>query len=99
MASTYKAVKASAPGLATLVIEAHGGLERWKRFTTVSVRGINGGVLGAPWAKPECSVTWPLQSTFATRKFRTGPSARQISTSRNEMQVTGTHKCHAQIKI
>jgi hypothetical protein len=31
--------------LARLAIEAHGGLERWKRFTTVSVHGINGGVL------------------------------------------------------
>ncbi len=30
--------------LANLAIEAH-GLERWKRFTTLSVHGINGGVL------------------------------------------------------
>ena len=38
-------VEVSTPDLAKLAIEAHGGLERWKRFTTVSVRGINGGVL------------------------------------------------------
>jgi hypothetical protein len=31
--------------LARLAINAHGGLDRWKRFTTVSVHGINGGVL------------------------------------------------------
>ena len=31
--------------LAKLAIDAHGGLDRWKRFTTLSVRGINGGVL------------------------------------------------------
>ena len=30
-------VKASVPELATLAIEAHGGLERWKRFSIVSV--------------------------------------------------------------
>src|SRR5438876_3559160 len=40
MTSTYKA-----PDLAKLAIEAHGGLERWKRFTTLSVHGINGGIL------------------------------------------------------
>jgi len=45
MAGTYKTVKASTPDLATLAIEAHGGLEHWKRFSTVSVHGINGGVL------------------------------------------------------
>src|SRR5258708_8771658 len=45
MKSKYKAVEVSAPDLAKLAIDAHGGLERWKRFTTVSVHGINGGVL------------------------------------------------------
>jgi hypothetical protein len=33
-----------------LAIEAHGGLERLKQFTTVSLHGINGGVLWG--AKP-----------------------------------------------
>lgn len=42
---TTKAVEAPLPDLAKLAIEAHGGLDRWKRFTTVSVHGINGGVL------------------------------------------------------
>jgi hypothetical protein len=45
MKGTYRAVKVSLPALAKLAIEAHGGFERWKRFTTVSVHGINGGVL------------------------------------------------------
>ena len=31
--------------LATLAIDAHGGLDRWKRFSTLSVHGINGGLL------------------------------------------------------
>jgi hypothetical protein len=31
--------------LARLAIDAHGGLDRWKHFTTLSVHGINGGVL------------------------------------------------------
>jgi hypothetical protein len=38
MNSTYKAVEVSAPDLAKFAIEAHGGLERWIRFTTVSGR-------------------------------------------------------------
>jgi hypothetical protein len=42
MKSTYKAVDQD---LAQFAIEAHGGLEGWKRFSTVSVHGINGGVL------------------------------------------------------
>ena len=45
MKGAYTAVEVSAPDLAKLAIEAHGGLERWKRFATVSVHGINGGVL------------------------------------------------------
>ncbi|HXM20632.1 MAG TPA: hypothetical protein VN948_05135 [Terriglobales bacterium] len=42
MKSTYRAVEQD---LAQFAIEAHGGLDRWKRFSAVSVHGINGGVL------------------------------------------------------
>lgn len=42
MKATYKAAEQD---LAQFAIEAHGGLERWRKFTTVSVHGINGGVL------------------------------------------------------
>ena len=45
MTSLSKETEVVAPDLAKLAIEAHGGLERWKRFTTLSVHGINGGVL------------------------------------------------------
>src|ERR1700737_2356599 len=45
MKDTHKGAEISLPDPAKLAIEAHGGLERWKRFTTVSVHGINGGVL------------------------------------------------------
>ena len=45
MKGTSQATKASETDLAMLAIEAHGGLERWNSFTTVSVHGINGGVL------------------------------------------------------
>ena len=31
--------------LTKLAIDAHGGLDRWKRFSTLSVHGINGGLL------------------------------------------------------
>src|SRR5258708_31535315 len=45
MTSLSKETEVVAPDLAQFAIEAHGGLERWKRFTTLSVHGINGGVL------------------------------------------------------
>jgi hypothetical protein len=45
MKSTSKAVEVTAPDLAKLAIEAHGGLKRWQRFSQLSVHGINGGVL------------------------------------------------------
>jgi len=35
--------------LAKLAIEAHGGLERWNSFTTLSAHLIQGGVL---WSEP-----------------------------------------------
>ena len=39
----------NSPSLAELAIEAHGGLDRWRRFKTVSARLLNGGAL------------WPLK--------------------------------------
>jgi hypothetical protein len=35
MKSTHNAVEGGAPDLATLAIEAHGGLDSWNRFTTL----------------------------------------------------------------
>jgi len=57
MKSTNRAAEIAAPDLAILAIEAHGGLERWKRFTTLSVRGINGGVLWGAKGKAGGSTT------------------------------------------
>jgi len=37
--------------LAELAIDAHGGLHRWKRFSTLSVHVTNGGVLWAAKGK------------------------------------------------
>src|SRR5258708_2709604 len=45
--STYEAGEVALPELAKLAIEAHGGLERWNRFTTLSAHLIQGGVLWA----------------------------------------------------
>src|SRR5713226_2491418 len=41
------AYKALEQDLAKFAIEAHGGLERWKKFTTLSAHLIQGGVLWA----------------------------------------------------
>jgi len=40
-----------APDLAKLAIDAHGGLERWNRYTTLSAHLIQGGVLWAAKGK------------------------------------------------
>ena len=47
MKSAYKPGDVAAPDLATLAIEAHGGLERWNCFTTLSAHLIQGGVFWA----------------------------------------------------
>jgi hypothetical protein len=57
MKGTSQAAEVSALDLANLAIEAHGGLDRWKRFTTLSVHGINVVYSGVPRAKPESSMT------------------------------------------
>jgi hypothetical protein len=66
MESTSKAVEVSAPDLAKLAIEAHGGLERWKRFTTLSVHLIQGGELwglkGKAGVLDDVTVTVDLRS-------------------------------------
>ena len=66
MKSTSQATAVSAPDLANLAIEAHGGLERWKRFTTLSVHGINGGVLWG--AKGKAGVLDDVTVTVDLRK-------------------------------
>jgi hypothetical protein len=43
--------------LAKLAIDAHGGLDRWKRFNMLSVHGINGGILWVQRGKLEYSMT------------------------------------------
>ena len=39
------------------VIEAHGGLDRWRKLDAVSVHGVNGGVL---WALKGQAISEPL---------------------------------------
>jgi hypothetical protein len=85
MKGTHKAVEVSAPDLANLAIEAHRGLERWKRFTTLSVHGINGGVLwgakGKAGVLDDVTVTVDLRNEKAShwpfappdRRSRFGP--------------------------
>jgi hypothetical protein len=86
MKNTYQAVEQD---LAQLAIEAHGGLERWKRFTTLSIHGINGGVLwgakGKAGVLDDVTVTvdlrnekashWPFGSTVSLRTS-TGRASR-----------------------
>src|SRR5436309_8326593 len=77
--------------LTKLAIDAHGGLDRWKRFSTLSVHGINGGLLwgakGKAGVLDDVTITvdlrnekvshWPFGS--ADRRSRFEP---QLSRSR-----------------
>jgi hypothetical protein len=72
--------------LAKLAMDAHGGLERWNGFTTLSAHLIQGGAFWAAKGKAGVLVDQPLLSTSATRKLRTGPSVLLIerrASSRN----------------
>jgi hypothetical protein len=83
MKNTYKAAEVSAPDLANLAIKAHGGLDRWEHFNTLSVHGINGGVLwgakGKAGVLDEVTVTvdlhdekvshWPFGSPDRRSRF------------------------------
>jgi len=51
MKGTHEAVEVSAPDLAKFASEAHGGLERWNGFTTLSAHLIQGSVLWASEGK------------------------------------------------
>ena len=63
MKSTYKAVEQD---LAQFAIEAHGGLERWNRFSTVSAHLIQGGVFWG--AKGKAGVLGDVTVTVDLRK-------------------------------
>jgi hypothetical protein len=83
MKGTYKAVEVSARGLVRLAIEADGSLDRWKRFTTRSVHGINGGVFRGkgcwrpkPLRKREIS-DLPKLGSRSSRKWRTAPIVKE----------------------
>lgn len=54
--------------LAKLAIDAHGGLDRWNRFTTVSAQAINGGVLWA--AKGKAGVLHDVTVTVDLRNAK-----------------------------
>jgi hypothetical protein len=45
MDGTRKGLTVTMNELSKLAVEAHGALDHWKRLTTLSVHGINGGVL------------------------------------------------------
>jgi hypothetical protein len=86
MSATYNALEVSAPDLAKLAIEAHGGLDRWKRFSTLSVHGINGGVLWG--AKGKAGVLDDVTVTVDLRdeKVSHWPFGSRVRRSRFEAQ-------------
>jgi hypothetical protein len=90
--STYQA-----PVLATLAIEAHGGLEHWKRFSTVSVHGINGGVLWG--AKGNAGVLDDVTVTIALRdeKVSHWPFGSQDRRSRFEPQRVALENANGEV--
>ena len=86
-----------APNLAKLVIEAHGGLERWNRYARLSAHLIQGGVLWAAKGKAgvldDVTVTvdlrqekvshWPFGS--ADRRSRFEPQRVALENAKGEV--------------
>src|SRR5260370_13756440 len=91
------AYKALEQDLAQFAIEAHGGLERWKKFTTLSVHLIQGGVLwavkGRAGVLDDVTVTvdlrnekvshWPFGSS--DRKSRFEPQRVALENARGQV--------------
>ncbi len=96
MKSTYKAGDVAAPELAMLAIEAHGGLERWNRFTMLSAHLIQGGAFWAVKGKAgvldDVTVTvdlrnekvshWPFGSPDRRSRFEPQRVALENATGR-----------------
>lgn len=63
-------VREPLPGLLTLALEAHGGLDRWLRFTNVSAHLVNGGALWGlkqqPGVLDEVNVSVALRRPWAS---------------------------------
>jgi hypothetical protein len=97
MQSTYKAVEVSAPDLANLAIQAHGGLERWKRFTTLSAHLIQGGVLwglkGKAGVLDDVTVTVDLRN----EKFSHWPFGSPDRRSRFEPQRVALENANGKV--
>ena len=72
--------------LAKLAIDAHGGLDRWKRFSTVSAHGINGGMLWAAKGKPTALADATITADLHTEKVSHWPFGSPDRRSRFEPQ-------------
>src|SRR5260221_4817088 len=97
MTSLSKETEVVAPDLAKLVIEAHGGLERWNSFTTLSVHGINGGVLwgakGKAGVLDDVTITVDLRNEKASHYPFGSPDRR----SRFEPQRVGLENANGEV--
>src|ERR1700716_964229 len=94
MKSTFKAVDQD---LAQFAIEAHGGLDRWKRFTTLSVHGINGGVLwgakGKAGVLDDVTVTVDLRNEKVSHWPFGSPDRRSRFEPQRSRSRTRTVRC------
>jgi len=97
MKSISKAAAISAPDLAMSAIDAHGGLERWKRFTTLSVHGINGGVFWG--AKGKAGVLGDVTVTVELRNEKVShwPFGSRDRRSRFEPQRVAIENANGEV--
>lgn len=80
MGSAFKTGEATVPDLVKLAIAAHGGLERWTRFSTLSAHLIQGGALWAVKGKAgvldDVTVTVDLRTEKASHHPFGSPDRR-----------------------
>src|SRR5580700_8552625 len=83
--------------LLDLAIDGHGGLERWKRYSTVSAKQVTGGVLwpmkGVGGILDEVNVTvdlkrqWASHAPFQNAAYHTSVEANRVAIETNEGEV------------
>jgi hypothetical protein len=83
--------------LAKLAIEAHGGLERWKRFTTVSVHAINGGMLWGAKGKAGVLDDVTITADLVNEKVSHRPFGSPDRRSRFEPQRVALENASGQV--
>src|SRR5258707_10712288 len=95
--SPYDQRRLTMAKLAKLAIDAHGGLDTWRRFSTVSVHGINGGMLWAAKGKPTTLADVTITADLHTERVSHWPFGTPDRRSRFEPQRVALEDANGEV--